>query len=91
MRMAITSKAHTDILKKHNIEISMDGVGRATDNICIERFWRSEICNLTNLIELELNDNPNLVLNAKQKKWLKTLKKNGCGVWMDDDLLDKVL
>jgi len=36
-----TSKAHTDILKKHNIKISMDGVGRATDNICIERFWRS--------------------------------------------------
>ncbi len=30
------SKAHTDILKKH-IQISMDGVGRATDNICIER------------------------------------------------------
>jgi putative transposase len=36
-----TSKAHTDILKKHNIKISMDGKGRATDNICIERFWRS--------------------------------------------------
>jgi len=36
-----TSKAHVGILKKHNIKISMDGVGRATDNICIERFWRS--------------------------------------------------
>ena len=36
-----TAKAHTDILKKHNIKISMDGVGRATDNICIERFWRT--------------------------------------------------
>ena len=36
-----TSKVHTDILKKHNIKISMDGVGRATDNICIERFWRT--------------------------------------------------
>jgi putative transposase len=36
-----TSKAHTDILKKHNIKISMDGKGRATDNICIERFWRT--------------------------------------------------
>jgi putative transposase len=36
-----TSKAHTDILKRHNIKISMDGKGRATDNICIERFWRS--------------------------------------------------
>ena len=36
-----TSKAHTDILKAHDIQISMDGKGRATDNICIERFWRS--------------------------------------------------
>ena len=36
-----TAKAHVDILKKHDIRISMDGVGRATDNICIERFWRS--------------------------------------------------
>ena len=36
-----TAKAHIDILKKHNIQISMDGKGRATDNICIERFWRS--------------------------------------------------
>ena len=36
-----TAKAHIDILKRHNIKISMDGKGRATDNICIERFWRS--------------------------------------------------
>ena len=36
-----TSKVHVEILKKHNIKISMDGKGRATDNICIERFWRS--------------------------------------------------
>ena len=36
-----TSKVHTGILKKHDIKISMDGVGRATDNICIERFWRT--------------------------------------------------
>jgi putative transposase len=36
-----TSKAHTSILKKHGIKISMDGKGRATDNICIERFWRT--------------------------------------------------
>ena len=26
------------------ITISMDGMGRATDNICIERFWRSAKC-----------------------------------------------
>ncbi len=43
-----TSKVHTDILKKHDIKISMDGKGRATDNICIERFWRSIITPPTN-------------------------------------------
>ena len=26
------------------ITISMDGKGRATDNVCIERFWRSAKC-----------------------------------------------
>ena len=36
-----TAKVHVEILKKHNIKISMDGKGRAIDNICIERFWRS--------------------------------------------------
>ena len=36
-----TAKAHVDILKKHDIKISMDGKGRSIDNICIERFWRS--------------------------------------------------
>ena len=39
-----TSHEHTALLKQHNIEISMDGKGRATDNICIERFWRSAKC-----------------------------------------------
>jgi len=36
-----TAKAHINILKKYDIKISMDGKGRATDNICIERFWRT--------------------------------------------------
>jgi putative transposase len=36
-----TSHIHTQTLKDNNITISMDGKGRATDNICIERFWRS--------------------------------------------------
>ena len=36
-----TSEVHTQKLKKLGITISMDGKGRATDNICIERFWRS--------------------------------------------------
>ncbi len=36
-----TSYIHTDTLKQHGITISMNGAGRSTDNICIERFWRS--------------------------------------------------
>lgn len=36
-----TSTAFTDILKAHEIRISMDGRGRAFDNIFTERFWRS--------------------------------------------------
>jgi putative transposase len=39
-----TSELHTQRLKSLGICISMDGVGRATDNICIERFWRSAKC-----------------------------------------------
>jgi putative transposase len=39
-----TSHAHTGRLLECGIEISMDGKGRATDNICIERFWRSAKC-----------------------------------------------
>jgi putative transposase len=31
-------------LRDRNIIISMDGKGRATDNIAIERFWRSAKC-----------------------------------------------
>ena len=36
-----TSTEFTDILKEHNIKISMDGRGRALDNIFTERLWRS--------------------------------------------------
>ena len=36
-----TSKSWIELLKKHNIDISMDGKGRCIDNIRIERFWRS--------------------------------------------------
>ena len=39
-----TSHLHTDALKDKGVVISMDGKGRATDNICIERFWRSAKC-----------------------------------------------
>lgn len=36
-----TSKAFTEVLKAHQITISMSGRGRCYDNIFIERFWRS--------------------------------------------------
>ena len=63
-----TAKAHVDILKRHDIKISMDGKGRATDNICIERFWRS-----IKYEEIYLNEYKNMkVLHAAVKKYMET-------------------
>jgi putative transposase len=39
-----TSEIHIQTLIDYGVTISMDGKGRATDNICIERFWRSAKC-----------------------------------------------
>ena len=39
-----TSFIHTQTLKDNGIKISMDSKGRATDNIAIERFWRTVKC-----------------------------------------------
>jgi len=36
-----TSDVFTGLLKENNVQISMDGKGRAIDNIFIERLWRS--------------------------------------------------
>jgi putative transposase len=36
-----TSEAFTGVLKRHGVAISMDGRGRASDNIFVERLWRS--------------------------------------------------
>ena len=36
-----TSEAFTDVLKREGMVISMDGRGRAFDNIFVERLWRS--------------------------------------------------
>jgi putative transposase len=36
-----TSNDYTNILKEGSIRISMDGRGRAIDNVFIERLWRS--------------------------------------------------
>ena len=66
-----TSKAHTNILKKHNIKISMDGVGRATDNICIERFWRS-----IKYEEIYLNEYKNMkILNRAIEKYMDSYNR----------------
>ena len=35
------SEIHAQRLKKLGITISIDDKGRATDNTCVERFWRS--------------------------------------------------
>ncbi len=36
-----TSYDHINILKEHDIQISMNGKGRSIDNIVIERFFRT--------------------------------------------------
>ena len=36
-----TSEAFTNVLKAHDVAISMDGRGRWLDNVFVERLWRS--------------------------------------------------
>jgi len=36
-----TSEAFTSVLRNSGVAISMDGVGRAIDNVFIERLWRT--------------------------------------------------
>jgi putative transposase len=36
-----TAAAFTDVLREHDVRISMDGKGRCIDNIFVERLWRS--------------------------------------------------
>jgi len=36
-----TGAGFTGVLKEHGIRISMDGKGRAMDNIMVERLWRT--------------------------------------------------
>ena len=66
-----TAKAHINILKKHNIKISMDGKGRATDNICIERFWRT-----IKYEEIYLNEYKNIKsLNRAIERFINSYNK----------------
>ena len=36
-----TSEGFTELLEEHGVSISMDGKGRYTDNIFVERLWRT--------------------------------------------------
>ena len=58
-----TGKAFTGVLAKNGIRISMDGKGRAMDNIFIERLWRS-----VKYEEIYLNEYQNV------KELIKALK-----------------
>lgn len=48
-----TSDAYINLLKENSIKISMDGKGRALDNIRIERFWRTLKCQKLYISEYE--------------------------------------
>ena len=66
-----TAKDHINILKKHDIKISMHSKGRATDNICIERFWRS-----IKYEEIYLNEHKNMkVLNGAIEKYMDSYNR----------------
>ena len=81
-----TAKAHIDILKKYTIKISIDGVGRATDNICIERFWRS-----IKYEEIYLNEYKNMkVLHAAVSKYINTYNKKRLHSAIDYQTPDEV-
>jgi len=52
-RSQYTGKAFTGALKDHGVQINIDGKGRCTDNIFIERLWRSLKCEKMFLEEFE--------------------------------------
>jgi putative transposase len=74
-----TSYIHTQTLIDNGITISMDGKGRATDNICIERFWRSAKVEKIYLNEYERvstlkNDVKDYIEFYNHKRFHETLK-----------------
>ena len=81
-----TAKVHVNILKNHGIKISMDGKGRATDNICIERFWRS-----IKYEEIYLNEYKNMkVLNREIEKYMNDYNKRRLHSAIDYQTPDEV-
>ena len=66
-----TCIAYIKLLKKEEIQISMDGKGRALDNTYIERFWRS-----IKYRHIYLNPaNDELELYRGRDKWMNTYNK----------------
>ncbi len=79
-----TSSTFTSIVKDHGIAISMDGKGRAIDNVIVERFWRpltyEEIylkeyetvadlrSSLTSYLDFYLTERPHQSLDGKTPK-----------------------
>lgn len=62
-----TCQAYVELLKAESIQISMDGKGRAIDNIFIERFWRT-----IKYQHIYLNPADNgLILFRGIQRWLK--------------------
>ena len=92
-----TSEIHTKRLKKKGITISMDGKGRATDNICIERFWRSAKCERIYLNEYDsigaLQEDINDYINFyNHRRFHETLDyKKPMKVYEEDRLLNNRL
>lgn len=92
-----TSEIHTQRLKNKGITISMDGKGRATDNICIERFWRSAKCERIYLNEYatiaELKDDVNDYIEFyNHKRFHETLDyKKPMDVYQESILLNEPL
>ena len=58
-----TSDSFTDLLKNHDIQISMEGKGRAIDNFFVERLWRSIKYEYLYLKRPETCQELNMVLN----------------------------
>lgn len=85
-----TSYIHTQTLKDNGIIISMDGKGRATDNICIERFWRSAKVEKIYLNEYDKistlkNDIEDYIIFYNHKRFHQTLKyKKPMNVYFDN-------
>lgn len=62
-----TSEPYLSLLKAHDVKISMDGKGRAIDNIFIERLWRS--VKYEEIYARPAGDGLELYRNLKQYFW----------------------